>query len=131
MKIEKHESLKVADKVVTEMRALIKGFQQDYTSDTEIRMSCWSNGREQGYMLEIYPRRATDNGEYRDSRAVLIAQSRNSDHIIVVRDENHSFNFTTHTPSEADWKQETAFNWDQPKLAASYAINWLLNGKVG
>ena len=87
MKIPVHYSLKVARAVVAKID-LPKEVAKNCTVES------WSNCREQGLCIKKY-----DDS----SKAVLIAQQRSSDEILLVCGILRDFDFQTNQPSEELW----------------------------
>lgn len=81
LKINKHFSLKVADKVLTELRKhgkhsdLVKLSNGD---PVDLHVECFDNCREQGYCLHVFV-----HGMRWHTFHVAFVENRNSDHIVV------------------------------------------------
>lgn len=90
-KIEKCESLKVADRVLAALR---KATKKDVGSVT---VKTWSNGREQGYALIDL------SGHPTEWKVALVAESRGSDDILVVMGPYSEFDYQSHMPSDKIW----------------------------
>ena len=117
--IEKHYSILHAEKVLKLIRPLAKGLKFN------LSMALWSNGREQGFYL---CRDDFDGpGEW---PALVFAQYRTSDSIVVVFGKSTEFDITTHMPAEHLWGGEEKghmkfFPSDKDKEAAKFIVEYL------
>lgn len=110
MKVEKVYSLQVADRVLEEITKLAKKVERDLPVDVRV----WSNGREQGYHLT-----AGDN-------AVVFAENRNSDHILVVVGDKMDFDISTNMPNNKIWEDAMMYPGAKPAHAAQMIMQHLL-----
>jgi hypothetical protein len=116
-KIEVHESLQVAHKV---LRAIEKIMPKRLAGDC--RVESWSNGREQGLCLENYS--SSQNGIL--ARKIVFAEDRASDDILVVNGSNYDFDVQTNQPSDETWKKNRRyFKYDQHAEVAEYIVKLL------
>lgn len=112
MRLIKHYSLLVADKVLKEMRPLLKNH-----IGSDMTVSCLANGREQG--LKVVNHHAPH------SPCVGICQHRNSDHIRIWYGPSHTFDFNG-IPS--DVTLDRCFPYEDVKEAAAFCAFLLLTG---
>jgi hypothetical protein len=116
MKIEKHYSLQAADIVLAMLYHMA-----DEDVNVDVTVSAWSNGREQGYHLAAYDR---DNRQAKP-KALVFAQQRNSDQVLVVYGNQTDFDVTTNMPTEDIWhnsrKDFTAY-----QDAAEFILTYLM-----
>lgn len=117
--ISKHYSLLHAEKVLKLIRPLAKGLKFD------LDLSVWSNGREQGFYLTR--REGTPDGW----PALVWAQYRTSDSIVVIFGDHQEFDITTHMPSEKLWGGESKghmkfFHSDKDHEAAKFIVDYLV-----
>lgn len=95
--MRKDKSLVRADRILALVRRILgRGFGGD-----RVAISCWSNGREQGYFIEAFPR--FKNGEENREAGVCFAEDRSSDATVVICGPHREFDFQTHQPSDALW----------------------------
>lgn len=102
MPLNTHYSLVHATKVLKLVRKKLKGTPFDITVD------CWSNGREQGYHLCRWATNRELREGLKDSCeiALVFAQQRNSDAMLVIHGEPKKFDITTHMPDEELWNTQ-------------------------
>jgi hypothetical protein len=111
MRMEKHHSLVRAEKVLRLLRRKAAG--------RVVGIECWSNGREQGYCLNV-----TD-GPVETWRSVVLAEQRSSDYVLVVPGPHAEFDMQTNHPSDAVWKDRQEFATDAE--AAEFIAKFLCN----
>lgn len=92
MSFKLHYSLAHATKVLNLVRKKMRGTPFD------VSVGCWSNCREQGFHLARYTPGISDF-------ALVFAQQRNSDCIVVVYGAHTDFDIGTNTPNEEVWKK--------------------------
>ncbi len=114
--IEKSESLVHSEKVLKLVRSLAKGL--------DLSLGVWSNGREQGFFL------AKMEGSPDVWAALVFAQYRSSDSMMVVFGPYQKFDTTTHTPAEELWGGESKghmkfFPPDKDYEAAKFIVDFL------
>ena len=119
MRITRHYSLLTADKVLAALR---KVKRPTLPKGSEIRIAAWSNCREQGYHLRYF---ATDDSE---PLAVVVAQQRNSDKILVVAGTPYEFDIQTNQPSEVAWDGRVEFHAGEYEATARYIVS-IFSGK--
>jgi hypothetical protein len=121
MKVEMHEGLLVTEAV---LRCLRKIRKPRLPEGTDVWVSAWSNCREQGYHI-----RAHRVGSM-PSRAVCVAECRNSDEIVVVAGDASAFDFQTNQPNDFAWAHNrTSFRRGRYDEAARH-IAGVLTGTV-
>lgn len=102
MKITKVNGLKIADRVVTEMRKL----KMREIASNDVYARSYSDGREQGLLITHY---INGNG---DTKSAAVFECRNSDEIVVA-----ACDWTGHV-SDADYKARRYFSPGEYKKAA-------------
>jgi hypothetical protein len=125
MKIEMHESIKAANRVLAAVRKLAK--QKKYAEcGREVDVYVFSNGREQGYTLH------KDDSIYEERSTVSFAENRSSDDIVVypARGSEHSVHRITGTLTDVAYANRRFFQWDDAEGAARYILNFLTDGEV-
>jgi len=105
--IRRHYSLEHADRVLAMLDRSLSTKHRNFT------LSVWSNGREQGYHL-----RSGGGIEKHPEAAVVFAQQRGSDSIVVIVGEVKDFDITTHMPQENVWEKQKCFHSDVEAAAA-------------
>lgn len=112
--IEKHESLRVAEKVMQEVRGLLP--------PARVYQKVWSNGREQGFHLSV-----CTPGGFRTDPAVVFAQARGSEQIMVVAGVGaEDFDYQTNQPTEKAYLAgRTYFEAGAYKKAAQFIVKHL------
>jgi len=101
MRIEKHNSLLVADKVVSQL-------QNNFSNHPDVRyvnQEAWSNCREQGYYLRSLCE------DVHNDRVVLVAECRNSDQIVLLFGTPHGsdFDLTTNGATERVYQEQKLY----------------------
>lgn len=91
--MRKHYSLVHADKVLAKVKKILG---RDFGGD-RVEISCWANGREQGYCIKTFP---TGNLE---PMALVMAQQRSSDSFLVVSGRSREFD-NHNQPCERIWR---------------------------
>jgi len=115
MRLIKHASLLVADRVLTNMRYLAKE-----EKGRDLTVSCYANCREQGYHIINWQ-------EGLKSRAVSFSEDRNSDDIRVWYGPGVWFG-TDGVPVN-DNCVSRSFRHKHERSAAAFALRYLLTGK--
>ncbi len=110
MKIQKHSSLIMADKVLMQVRRNVESFEYDRT----LTVTVWANCREQGYHILA------------GHRAVGFARDRHSDKIVVITNNFEEFDVTTNMPSEHAFK--SAVYCDSVAAAADHVTAAISDG---
>ena len=108
--LTKHYSLTHADKVLKLVRKQVK---------CDGLIGVWANGREQGYHITSV------------DRAVVFAQQRNSDQIIVIYGLAVKFDISTHMPNDELWDRgrgDSIQCFDDDNVAAKAITEWIDNG---
>lgn len=95
MKIEKHNSLVHATKVLALVKEALKGLKGRNPT-----LEVWANGREQGYALRQY--------QIDVSRMVVFAESRGSEQIVVISGSVFQFDHSSNQPSDELWASKSA-----------------------
>jgi len=116
--MRKHSSLLHADKVLAKLK---KQLGRDFGGDRVI-ISCWSNGREQGYSITTYP----EVEGKREGVTVNFSEARSSDQVLVVAGLPREFDYQTHQPSEALWETEGARRYFSDDAEAADFIRWAI-----
>jgi len=128
MKIQYHNSLNVAHKVIKSLNKLVESTkfhrnstvnpQYNYYKPTflakEISLGSWSNGREQGLCLKL------TIGPPSAWISFNMAENRNSDDIVIIKDVCGSIDNQTNQPSEEAWKNRKYFGYGKYDEAAEY-----------
>lgn len=106
--IRKHYSIKRSELVLS----MLLDMHMDHTDlpISEINLSHWSNGREQGFYL----------CDYVSGRALVFAQQRNSDQIVIIRGDALDFDITTHQPKDALWDTRTYFDTERDAMLSIF-----------
>jgi hypothetical protein len=115
--IRKHYSLVHADKVLK----IVKRLMHKVEIDGSIR--AWSNGREQGYAIQIRTH------DYFDNRTVCFAEQRNSDAVVVVYGPSIRFDISTNQPDEELWATNR-HDFAEDEDAAQFIVHWLEHGET-
>ena len=116
-RIEITNSLKVAHKVVKELEKIIPA-----KLARQCRVSSWANCREQGLCIEHYPE--TTNPYL----SICIAESRNSDEILVVH--GHNFDIQTNQPNDEAWDKNCKyFSYNEHSEAAEHILKLIKENK--
>lgn len=115
MSFELHYSLAHAIQVLRLVRRKLR------ESPFEITVDCWSNGREQGFHLRRYSRNSAA-----PEVALVIAQHRTSDSMLVIHGEPRDFSIQTHQPDEKLWNVvDNCHLFTDYEEAASYIADLL------
>jgi len=116
--MRKHHSLLHADRILAKVR---KQLGRDFGGD-RVTISCWSNGREQGYFIDTFP-----NPEGKcEPMALCFAECRGSDQAMVVVGRTREFDHQTHQPSNDLWEKKGARRYfDEDDEAADF-IRWAI-----
>jgi hypothetical protein len=118
MRICSHHSLSHANKVLAIVKKLLNPIS-GYKSEN-LSLGVWSNCREQGYCISIYP----NNLAGRVYHKLVFAEARSSDQVLVVTGENTDFDMQTNQPSEeAYMKNRKYFSADIE--AAEYIVEFI------
>jgi hypothetical protein len=118
MKLIKHHSLALADKVLGHLRkeaATIPG--------EDIHIGAWSNCREQGYHL-------SSNRIFGSLRSlcVNIAECRGSDQVIVQTGTSDDFDGQSHQGNDKVYDEQKYF--DSPLAAAKFIVDFFVNSPL-
>jgi predicted RNA-binding Zn-ribbon protein involved in translation (DUF1610 family) len=97
-KLRFHYSLEHANKVLKIVQDMI---EQEAPRDFEGSIGAWSNCREQGYYLAVDD--DSYGGDFGERPALVVAQVRNSDGVLVVAGNTKDFD-THHMPSDRLWE---------------------------
>lgn len=112
-RIETHYSLRHANLVLRELRRL-------WPTEWKGEVSCWSNGREQGYYITMYP-----PNDFKISLflypSCVFAQNRNGDQVVVVIGRADNFDITTNMPTDDCWESGKKYFSDNT-AAAKYIV---------
>jgi hypothetical protein len=97
--LKAHYSLAHATKVLNLVRKKLAKTPFDIT------VGCWANGREQGYHLARWATIPELKAGQKDSAeiALVFAQQRNSDAMLVIYGTHTQFEIDTHMPKEELW----------------------------
>jgi hypothetical protein len=114
MRVTKHYSLVVSDKVLTLVRVIAKSYP-----GSGIDVTCYANCREQGYHL-VHPGSLSEL-----NRAVTFAQHRNSDDIRIWCGSTRDFGVNG-IPSDALYPNDHLFPWNQKRQAAIFIVDYLI-----
>jgi len=102
--MRKHYSLRHADKILDKLFGIL-GYSDDRA---DIIVQSWSNGREQGYYLQLF----------RTNIGICFAQQRNSDAMIVIHGNLMDFDITTNMPATREvWDRQKCFEDDDEAVA--------------
>lgn len=135
MKIQYHNSLNVAHKVIKSLNKLVENTkihrnstvnpQYNYNKPTflakEIGLESWSNCREQGLCLKL------TIGPPSTWTSFNMAENRNSDDIVIIKDVCGSIDNQTNQPSEEAWKNRKYFGYGKYDEAAEYIYQEICN----
>lgn len=113
MSFHLHYSLVHATKVLKLIRKKLKGAKCDIT------VECWANCREQGFYL-----RRNESSDSDTRLALVFAQQRNSDSIVVVYGTPMNFDITTNAPDEEVWEKNRK-NIATDEEATKYIVDLL------
>jgi hypothetical protein len=94
----------------------LRGLSIPSSSRMEIVVSCYQNGRENGFSVKFYP-----NAESLSSnRSVTFSENRNSDQIVVYLDDNSNQGL-----SDKGYESRKFFPWNGFEKAADYCVKHL------
>jgi hypothetical protein len=93
--MRKHESLARADKVLAKVKRILG---RDYGGE-RVTVECWSNGREQGYAIQMLPRPVSPD----TAAMVVFAMHRTTEATVVVTGRLSEFDDATHQPKDDAW----------------------------
>lgn len=113
MKIEKPYSLRVAEKVLAEVKREFRLVKQE---NTEALLGLYSNGREKGFHIS----------NYFNKRAISFSEFRRSDNIVVYFGTLSQFERNTHIPDDGVYCDAKFFECGDYKGAAKFIKEYLV-----
>lgn len=124
MGFNKHHSLRVADRVLSHLEGFLEEF--DVLDKEAGTISCYANGREQGYHIQVWP----EDKNIENWRGVSFSEHRNSDDIVIYfgKVTKADFEYAGNVPSEAVYKNARHYPYGAEQDAAHAIAKYLWGG---